>query len=190
VARCVTARSPVATAFLGGHDEDQCGRCSRCRIYNRRRPRSHEQGVQDESSPLVCSDVLREEWEGAKPWWTDASARATRCARRLGSGFLTPAFAIEKTPRYSRGPSALLARFPIVWCVDHHRRMGGAYQRRMPTSVVETRCNQPRSSFERHRRVVSPTPFRLCIVLALLHEATLGSSAERFPVAANCLWLT
>src|SRR6476646_2966156 len=26
------------------------------------------------------------------------------------------------------------------------------------------------------RTLVSPTPFRLCIVLALLHEATLGSS--------------
>jgi hypothetical protein len=43
---------------------------------------------------------------------------------------------------------------------------------------------------ERHRRVVSPTPFRLCIVLALLHEAILGSSAERLAVAGNCLWLT
>ena len=33
---------------------------------------------------------------------------------------------------------------------------------------------------ERHRRAVSPTAFRLCIVLALLREAILGSSAERW----------
>ena len=47
------------------------------------------------SLPLVSSGVLREEREGAKPWCTDASARATRCTSRLGSGFLS----------LSRGPS-------------------------------------------------------------------------------------
>ena len=93
-------------SFLGGHDEDQCGRCSRCRIYNRRRSRSHEQGLQDESSPLVCSGVLREEWEGAKPWWTDASARTSKCTSRLGSGFLsTLPFAIKRpATRGDRAP--------------------------------------------------------------------------------------
>ena len=87
----------ILRRLFGGHDEDRCVRGSRCRIYNGRRSRSHEQGLQDESSPLVCSGVLREEWKGAKPWWTDASARASRCTSRLGSGFLsTLPFAIKR----------------------------------------------------------------------------------------------
>ena len=96
----------ILRRLFGGHDEDRCVRGSRCRIYNGRRSRSHEQGLQDESSPLVCSGVLREEWEGAKPWWTDASARASRCTSRLGSGFLsTLPFAIKRpATRGDRAP--------------------------------------------------------------------------------------